>query len=543
MSEQGADVLFRVENQTLLASYSPGGDSVSVDEAWLRAQVEAHGAKSWRYSPEAAAEILNKHAQGVAFVDLPIAKACDAQMQVTLSADAFEARLDLTPAYGGEPIRMGQVLAALQERGVQSGILSDAIQEAIEAGAAQGVLIARGQAAVDGHDGWLECLIPTARHRVPKVDAQGNADYRDLGEILVVHAGDVLMRRHPASKGVPGQTLFGAVLPAKDGKEVQFASGLVGVTLAADDPNLLLAAQNGQPVQVTGGMQVDPVFTVESVNPASGHIRFEGCVIVKGDVMAGMTVQASGDIEVGGVVEAATLEAGGNIVIKGGVIGGLGHHDSHFLRCGGTFNAGYASQAHIEAGDSIFIDDTAMQCELSAVNCVRIGGKKSGQLIGGHTQAMFSIAAKKIGSLQRVATRIEIGVNPVMHKQLQDTIKSREARETQLFELSKIIDFARKNPGKVQVEAVEKARKAASALAAAIAQIREEQTTLEAQIELSRQSRVIAEQTLFEGVEVLLGGQHYKAVGEHSACALGLNEEGVLGLISLAEISGEQLVR
>lgn len=541
MLNQG--LLFKVQEKALLVTYSPVAGAGPIDEAWLKQCIAEQGAGQWRYLPDAAAQLLCHCQQGVAVADLIIAKACDAQMKITLSPDAFEARLDLIPACGGEPLRVVQILAALQERGIQSGILHDAIHEAVTAGDAQGVLIARGQEAVDGQDGWLECLIPTARSRVPKVDAHGHADYRDLGEILVVHEGDALMRRHPPGKGVAGHTLFGAILPAKDGKDVQFATGLSGVSLAPDDANVLVAALNGQPVQLAAGMQVDPVFTVESVNPASGNIRFDGCVIIRGDVMAGMTVQASGDIEVGGVVEAATLEAGGNIVIKGGVIGGLGHHDTHFLRCGGTFNAGYASQARIEAGDSIFIDDTAMQCELLAVNGVRVGGKKSGQLIGGHTQAMFSIAAKKIGSQQRAATRIEIGVNPVMHKQLQEVIKSRESREAQLFELSKLIDYSRKNPGKVPAEAVDKARKAAQALGLAIADIRAEQTAMEESIELSRQSRVIAEQTLFEGVVVLMGGQQCKVVGEHGPCAIGLNEEGVVGILSLAEIAGEQVVR
>jgi uncharacterized protein (DUF342 family) len=174
---------------------------------------------------------------------------------------------------------------------------------------------------------------------------------------------------------------------------------------------------------------------------------------------------------------------------------------------------------------------------------VRLGGRKSGQLIGGRTQAMFSIQAKKIGSQQRAATRIEIGVNPLLHKELTELVKSREMRESQLFELSKIIDFSRKNPGKVHPEIIEKARKTAAVLTAEIKVIRESQTAMEENIELSRQSRVIAEQALYEGVEVLLGGQQYKVSGERRGCAIGFNEDGVLGLISLAELSGEAVIR
>ena len=243
-----------------------------------------------------------------------------------------------------------------------------------------------------------------------------------------------------------------------------------------------------------------------------------------GDVVARMTVRASGDIQVGGVVETATLEAGGSIVVKGGVIGDLGRRTSedHHISCGACFNAAYAQQARINAGDSIFIDDMAMQCELSAINHIRVGNRKRGHIIGGHVQATLSITAKVVGSPNRTRTHCEIGVNPLMHKKLLELSKKRDGEETQLLEISKLLDFAHKNPGKLRPEMIDKARATAAALSAEIAGMREEQEALTKQIELSQHSRVNVQQALYEGVEVRMGNLRYSPAEEHGACAVGM---------------------
>jgi hypothetical protein len=74
---------------------------------------------------------------------------------------------------------------------------------------------------------------------------------------------------------------------------------------------------------------------------------------------------------------------------------------------------------------------------------------------------------------------------------------------------------------------IEKARTTAGVLGEAIAAMREEQEGLTKKIELSQQSRVIAEQAIHEGAEVVMGNQRYRVVGEQGACAIGLTENGL----------------
>jgi uncharacterized protein (DUF342 family) len=494
-------------------------------------------------------------------------------LTIEVSPDGLDAFLTVTLTEGGQLPDSSSILGALADNGIGHGILPEAVEAALASEsyvapepepatdpAANDVspkvgsvpsptpsarfLIAHGRPAIHGENGWLESLIPEVRSRVPRVDETGSVDYRDLGDILVVHAGDPLMRRHPPTGGTPGLTLLGETIPATPGQPMMFSGKLPGTEFAADDPDLLQAAINGQPIVVRGGMSVEPVFKVDTVGTASGNIDFDGTVVVVGDVSAGMTVRATGDIQIGGVVELATLDAGGSIAIKGGAIGATGAKgatgaqkksaEEHRIRCGGNFNAAYAQQTIIEAGDSIFIDDMAMQCELSAINHIRVGNKKRGHIIGGSAQATLSITAKVIGSPNRVRTHLEIGVNPLMHKQLLEMTHDRDGKETQLLEVSKLMAFASKNPGKLPPDMLEKARATAAATSAAIAALREEQDILTAKIALSMQSRVTAEVSLHEGVEVAMGALSYRVASEQEPCAIGLIQ-GKLGLLSLED--------
>ncbi len=510
----------------LLASVEPVADAGSVDEDWLRQQVEALGYGQFRYLPEAATLLLGHYNAGRAVAALRLAEAVDAQLEIQVSKDAMEAALDITPAQGGSPVSKTQVLAALAEKGITEGILLDEINQAIAAGEARGLVIARGRPPEHGQDGYFESLIPAARDRKPRLTQSGQIDYRDMGDILVVHPDDPLMRRHRATPGTPGATVLGNPIPPRPGKDVMYATKLQGVSIAQGDPDLLLASQTGQPVQLKDGMMVEPVFSLPAVNMASGNVNFDGSVVIKGDVSAGMTVKASGDIEVGGVVENAHLEAGGSIHVKGGVLGAIDQKSGadYSIRCAHDFHAAYAQKARVEAGDSIFIDDMAMQCELTAGQHVKVGKAKRGHIIGGRIQAMLSITARVLGAPNHIATHCHIGVNPSLQKQARELAGQRDTQENQLLEISKLLEFARQHPERLRPEMVAKARQTAANLSAEIARLRDEEKALADQIALAQGARVLAEETLHEGVEVYLGSLHYKVVGDHGAGQVALGD-------------------
>jgi len=523
---RGAGLRLRFDREAgvLTASVQPDPLAQPIDEPWLHARLAADGYDRLRCFPAAMTELVRQYNAGRAVERIALAEAVDAQLSLQVTGDGVCAVLNIVPAQGGRLVSKADVLDQLTEKGVTEGILLDEINRAIAAGEAQNLVIARARPAVHGEDGRLESLLPEVRARVPRVTESGQVDFRDLGDIFTVKAGQPLMRRVPATAGVPGMTVLGTPIPAVPGKDTMFASKLSGACIDPDDPNRLLAAIDGQPVAVPGGMIVEPVYTVSAVNMASGNVSFDGSVVVRGDVAAGMTIKATGDIQIGGTADPCRLEAGGNIVIKGGALGGVGRKEyaDSLIRCGGSFSAAYAQQARIEAEDSIFIDDMAMQCELVAGQHIRVGNKRRGHIIGGRAIAALSITGKVLGSPNRIATAFEIGVSPEINRRMLELARGRDAREKQLLDIGKLLVFADRNPARVDPKMVERACATAKTLSAEIAALRDEEEHLNALILCAQQARVIAEQTMFEGVTVSMGTQRYRLASDLCAVQIGL---------------------
>lgn len=534
-SRQGAGLELHFDNaaRAVIAGNVPAADAEPINEAWLRQRLAEEGWAELRFQQEVARQLLAAYRDGSVVQSLQIADTVDAVASVEISADGMQAYLDIAPAEGGIPVTVEDILKQLADLGIADGIDSDSITAAITRGAANGQIVARGVEPVHGKDGYFENVFPKMRNRVPRIEESGQADYRELGEIVVVQPGDALVRRHPPLPGVAGLTLRGDLLAANEGKAVVFGNNLKGVMASPDDPDLLVAAIAGQPVELGDSVAVEPVFSVREVTTASGNIHFDGNVVIKGDVAANMTVQASGDIVIEGVAELATLIAGGNIVVKGGVIGGLGRRggEPQLIRCDGSLEAGYAQNVRIEAGDSIFIDDTAMQCELIAMNHILVGRKRHGCIVGGHHQATLSITAKVIGSPLRIATYFDIGLSPALHKRMQELTKRQESLVDQWIAIKKLLDLAAKNPGRIAADKAEQAARTDLALSGEIAALRAEHDILNRKLEVSQGARVIALEAFHEGAEVRIGVRKFRVPHSFGAVAVGLDPEGLLGML------------
>jgi len=533
LRENGLTLKLADDGRRLLASFRPVQVLGEADLGLLRGELAEQFPDLFIFE-QLLPEAINKMRAGEAF-EIIIGEVRDGEVQVHLDDSKMVAYLHISPSFGGAPVTREQVDSAIERAGVVFGLDHEAVEQSIQAGRADNVLIAKGRPPVHGEDGRMESLIPTMKERRPRLDEHGLADYRNLGDVLVVHVGETLVRRVPATPGEAGETLLGQEIPAIPGKEVTFAPGLTGVVPDAGDPDILVAAITGQPVQVKNGVIVEPTYAASRVDLSTGNIVFDGTVKVQGDVQAGMTIQATGDIHVAGTVEAstqgeATLEAGGDIVIQGGVIGrvdsGDGERYVSRIHCKGSFTARFVQNVQIFAEDSIYVDDTAMQSELSAANQVVVGkeGSGKGRIIGGLIQATLLVKAQVIGSPTQTRTVVEVGFHPKMNDRLRHLASEREEWDKKLEDVQRVLAFSKLNPGRLSEETLQKAEKTLVAAQARIAELQDEHEVLNGQLQLADKGRVVVEKILFEGVEVMSGGLRYKAIAERGAGVFCLRE-------------------
>ncbi|KZN46110.1 DUF342 domain-containing protein [Pseudoalteromonas luteoviolacea] len=349
---------------------------------------------------------------------LVVARAVDASIMIHVEENNMLAEARLTTARGGKLISIDDARAALTSAGVVKGINERALDTFLgqqfeqPSGSVYSGIVAHGVRAKDGTDARFVRLCMTAQDRVlsPQQKSGGKVDMRDLGAIITVKPGSPLMKRVPPTPGEQGFSVFGDILEAKPGRDFTLQVS-EGTRVSPDDPNLLIAEAKGVPVAVPRGMRVDDVLCYDNVDVTTGHIEFDGSVVVSGDVKDGMKIKATGDITVIGFVESAHLESGSAVTVMLGAIGRKrieGEDFSCIIKAKRTISVGYGQYCHIESEQDLFIERQALHCDLKSKRLIRIGKGDTprGKLIGGNVYNAMRIEAGEVGAPSGTRTRI-----------------------------------------------------------------------------------------------------------------------------------------
>jgi uncharacterized protein len=409
-----AGYAFAAAERQLRLSCPAASERGSDDVLALRAWVQQSPYANWDVPADTWDTLAERLAAEAEPFEAVVAQRVDARYTVDVALDASTAWLNLTVARGGEPPSAEAVMQTLLRAGVVSGIKTDVVQEACDAAFDQRFVVAQGLPRGDGENTRFELLVKDARDRSPQVGEDDLIDYRELGDIPLVQAGDALMRRFAPTVGADGRNVRGDVLPGTLGLNQGFESPLQGAAPSPADPDVLVALITGQPVRSERGVNVEKLLTVPGVNMGSGNVHFDGSVLVNGDVGPGMKVQATGDITIKGLVEGGHIEAGGAVQIGGGVIA----HGT--VKAAGAAAVRFAESARIEAGTVIVVGDIALHSDLHAVNQVLIGGASGaagaggskGRLVGGTTRATMLIRTGQLGAEQGGGiTKVWVGLN------------------------------------------------------------------------------------------------------------------------------------
>ncbi|BBB66123.1 hypothetical protein UNDYM_1870 [Undibacterium sp. YM2] len=517
---------FSVDDSTgiLCAHYVPQEGIRSPDLAALEEALNASEYASFYRDTTALPAFITLCRDATEVVRLDVGARKDAEFSLVLSDDLLSAWLTLIPAMGGKSVG-NEVSDALREQGIIHGILHKELDAALAAGRCENLLIAQGDAPRQGVAGRLEPLFGAHKSEVTQRDELAVIKFRELSHLLLVHVGDELMRRIPPVQGKFGMNIRGQVILAKPLLDMAFGANLQGAAPSATNPDLLMATNAGQPVVVDDGVIVNPVLQVPDVDLSTGNISFEGTIHVEGDIKAGMILNVTGDVIVNGLVEAADIIAGGNVAVKGGIIGlaerkpgtqSLSGTTSR-IKCGGSVQALFAENAHIEAGDSIRLEQNARQCELIARKEITVGkpGSSVGNILGGKTQAALMISAVSLGSAAGTRTQIQVGFDPYRDAQIHDNQYQIGRKAAELDQLIKLQAFFMTHPEKAAGGIGEKVEAKRLHLLEELDALEKELDELEAEQELIDKASVKIIKKIHEGTEIQIG-RHKWQVKEDS---------------------------
>ncbi|WAJ71159.1 DUF342 domain-containing protein [Catenovulum adriaticum] len=452
-------------NKLLLISSCIEGEKLPTD-AIVREQFEQSKFQSLYYLPEEASKavaLLTQYMTAKQFgkpVRFVVAEVRPAKIKIRLSADNMSATAELTAAFGGQNLTDKQIVRCAAKMGVVMGLDLEAIKglakdaQVGSQGKTYQKVIAKGQMPLNGNDSTFERLTKTATERVlqPQETDNGKVDMRDLGSLVSVKPNDPLMRRHPPTKGRAGFDVKGNAVLAQPGECIAFDVG-PGAVVSSEDSNLLVAEIPGIPYILEQGARVDNVLELEKVDVSTGHINFEGGVIVNGDVSEGMKLKASGNVTVGGFIENASIEIDGDLTVMKGIIGRKISDDSDpettdyhcNVKVSGNLCAKYIQNSALVVKKQVQFQGQILHSRIFAQS-IYGGTEKAavGKIVGGFYEVTQGVRCATIGALASTNTTFHLFPELAQKQDKKQTLlKLRKEKEDILSEIKAAWEFLR----------------------------------------------------------------------------------------------------
>jgi uncharacterized protein (DUF342 family) len=245
-------------------------------------------------------------------------------------------------------------------------------------------------------------------------------NFKELNIVQNVVAGQILATKEPSTNGEPGRTVTNKLIPARPGKDCNLLAGRN--TKVTEDGLNIVAEINGQVYLMGGKVVVDPVYIIQGdVNLKTGNILFLGTVVVQGNVEDGFSIKAAGNIEIHGSVGRCEIEAEGDVIITGGVMG----KNEGKIVAGKSVYAKFIESVRVEAVEGVYVQDGILHSFIDAIKEIICIGKR-GAIVGGRLRAGELVKTKSLGSIANPETIVEVGIDP---KKRQTMLELEEKRD------------------------------------------------------------------------------------------------------------------
>ena len=428
---------------------------------------------------------------------------------VRISEDEMEAWLYLTPPEEKQNYSKEMLLELLNENGVKVGLISSNLSAMVKKEVYEReILVAKGALPEEGIPGYYEFFFKTDSVIEPRFRLDGSVDYSSFQVLKNVSKEDILAIYHPAVKGKAGYTVKGKFIPQKMIAELPALKGR-GFYRKPEEPETYRAMMSGKIDYKNGVIQIESTHIIEGdVTSVNGRIEFFGDILIKGNVEAGVVIRTAKSLTINGNVEAVTIYAGGDVVLRRGIQGA----NKAKIFAKGNVYAEFIEHASVEALGTVK-SNVIMNSFVEAEKSVILTGKK-GLLIGGYTHATESFESTTVGNEVEVKTVIHVGSKPELLEKKKSLQQSEQYLKEELAnlvrELYQIKKLMRENPDvSVLSEELKKVNAKRNDLLRKIEGLNEEYAKVEEMIERGRKAYIKIDGSVYRGTTVCIGNNQH----------------------------------
>ena len=333
-------------------------------------------------------------------------------------------------------VSAGDVVAALEAAKVAvHDQVTHRIEEYLEAlrdpnGPPEGAYeIATGRPSTEGEDGtftWEDSL----QQRAAEWCEGASVDFYNMSSIITVEAGTPIGWITPPKLGTDGVDVHAnPVRPRRKLKEVVLKNGVE----LAEDQSCVSATVPGKVVYENHELSICEVVEVRGdVDFETGNLDLSTDTVIRGNVRDLFCVKTKKNLTVGGAIEAATIEAVGNVTVRGGVL----NRAKGKVIAGGEIVAKFCDEACLRAQGDIRVGKEVMNSHVHTEGKLLVA---RGSIIGGEVFARHGVEAATLGSEAGVPTTIAVGTHPDEFRQIEETAKENEKRRASMEKIRQAV--------------------------------------------------------------------------------------------------------
>ncbi len=349
--------------------------------------------------------------------------ATDAAIDVTIDDELTSAVLTISAEMDSVEITAPLLLQYLRDHDVL--VNSDAkrrVDELVGAYLANGGPIERvvsestpPEHGSDGGFEWVEGYNPETDSEAEQAGEAADdsdderVDFYNCVSYIRVTAEDHVATLLEATDGEDGLDVKGGIIPAKPGKRFNIN---IDRSLKVDRDGRVTAGISGMLEYKKGTLRVVQLLEVsEYVDFSTGNIDFEGSVVVREGVRDRFVVKATENLTVDGLVEGATLIAGGDLHCRRG----MAAKERGGVLVDGDVHVGYLNNVRARIKGNLVVRRELMDCELV------VGGGllcDQGAIVGGRVVVTREVTLGTLGSGAAAPTELVLGEVPLVANQL-----------------------------------------------------------------------------------------------------------------------------
>lgn len=267
-------------------------------------------------------------------------------------------------------------------------------------------VVARGVSPRDGVDGEVVWNVGTVAEN--EDDDSDRVDQYKRSSFILIKKDQIIGEVRPPVEGQAGCDVYGTPIPPRAAAPARIQ---LEKSIAQDDAGKLIAQIDGVLSREQDKALIRPILEIpQHVDFSTGNIDFDGDVTVRGGVRDNFVVKATKNVEVRGLIEAATIQCAGDLAVMGGMAG----RQKGKIAVGGTVSGKYLDQVEGELGTLAILREV-VGCNLVVHGDVNM---PSGAIIGGEIIVTGSVEVGSLGSHADVPTSIVLGQVPIMEEKV-----------------------------------------------------------------------------------------------------------------------------